>query len=278
MNHPWLHVGNPLSPEEWERISKIVATVGGSGVVRRMLATTGPLGSGMQTVPREHLVGITDGRVGILGNESLPVRFSARSGAIVPLIFKDFVLHWRDVLESRLERRFFSPAKAAAAAAFLALEEDKLVLFGDAELECPGLLNATGAETISGLKWENPGDAFKNLVRIRTSLQNIGHNGALAALVHPQIYSGMHRVIKGSGLLEIEHVKSILPGGVFKSPLLGAGTGLVVATAKQNLELLVAVDTTVAFLGARNMNLPFRVLKAVYLRINRPDAICGFRP
>jgi uncharacterized linocin/CFP29 family protein len=241
-----------------------------------MLPLTGPLGAGTQTVPEERLVGITEGSVGFLGEESPALKPSARSSGVVPLIFKDFVMHWRDVLESRVEQRQFSTAKAAAAAAFLALEEDKLLLFGHGGLRCSGLINEPGSKSLSGLSWHKLGDAFQNFMEIKSRLQQHGHNGPFAALVHPRIYSDMHRVLDGSGLLEIEHVKSILTSGVFKSPLLPPGGGLVIATAKQNAELLISFDTLVAFLGARNMNLPFRVMKAVYLRIHRPDAICTF--
>jgi uncharacterized linocin/CFP29 family protein len=86
----------------------------------------------------------------------------------------------------------------------------------------------------------------------------------------------MHRVFKGSSFLEISHVRALLTAGVFKSSLLLPGSGLVVSTGRQNLELSVSVETSVAFLGAKKMNLPFRVFKAIYLRILRTDAICTF--
>lgn len=277
MAYLWRHPRDPLLPEEKERLSKLVASVGASGVIRKFLSISGPLGSGTQTVPSERLVGITQGSIGFLGEAGSVLKPSARSSGVVPLIFKDFVLHWRDVLESRLEKRHFSTAKAAAAAAFLALEEDKLLLFGDDELRCSGLINTTGSTSLDGLSWDRPGDAFSNFVAARSNLQEAGHNEPFAALVHPQIYSEMHRVVDGSGLLEIDHVKSVMSAGVFKSSLLRPGTGLVIATARLNVELLVAFDTLVAFLGARKMNLPFRALKAVYLQIHRPDAICTFQ-
>jgi uncharacterized linocin/CFP29 family protein len=53
-------------------------------------------------------------------------------------------------------------------------------------------------------------------------------------------------------------------------------SGVLVSTERTNLEIVIAVDTSIAFLGAKKMNLPFRVFKAIYLRIMRGDAICAF--
>jgi uncharacterized linocin/CFP29 family protein len=241
-----------------------------------LLSVTGPLGAGSQTVGSEQFIGITEGRVGLLGDESSSVKASARSSGVVPILFKDFVLHWRDVEEARLNQSPLPASHAAAAAAFLSFEEDKLLLFGDRAVNCTGLASAEGRARFKGLGWNKPARAFSNFTMMTDHLRRLGHNGPFAAVVHPGIYSEMHRVVDGSDLLEIAHVKSLVTAGIFRSSLLAPGSGLIVAREKQNAELVIAIDTSVAFLGARLMNLPFRVLKAVYLRIHRGDAICTF--
>jgi uncharacterized linocin/CFP29 family protein len=40
------------------------------------------------------------------------------------------------------------------------------------------------------------------------------------------------------------------------------------------MDLAVAMDMVAAYLGAAQMNHPFRVLEALILRIKHPDAIC----
>jgi uncharacterized linocin/CFP29 family protein len=42
----------------------------------------------------------------------------------------------------------------------------------------------------------------------------------------------------------------------------------------QNFDLAVSQDFKTAYLGAQNMNHPFRVLESVVLRIKRPGSIC----
>jgi uncharacterized linocin/CFP29 family protein len=256
----------------------VTKVVGNGGVARRFIDVTGPLGAGVQTSPTDTLIGITEGYKGILGDEGSAVITGRRRSSIVPLIFKDFVVHWRDLEESRLTGAGIPVAEAAGAAAACALREDRLVLLGDKPLGRRGLMTAEGRLTLSGLNWDSPGDAFANFTRMIALLGSRGHTGPFAAVVHPAIYTGMHKVVEGSALLEIQHVKSLCAGGVFRSSLLARGSGLVVSAGKQNLDLVVSLDTSIAFLGARRLNLPFRVLKAVCLRILRSDSICTFEP
>jgi len=275
---PFTHTSDPLTPNEWEALNHIIRIVGNSTVTRRIIDVTGPLGAGIQTVPSESLVGITEGYKSILGSNGLAIKPGSRDSGIVPIIFKDFIIHWRDLEESRLTGQEFSKAKAAAAASSCARAEDKLVLFGHDALGYSGLMTDEGRNEVEGLEWKRPGDAFRNFTKMTGLLADKGHAGPYAAVVHPRIYTDMHRVLAGSALLEVIHVRSLLTSGVFRSELLLPNTGLVIATGRQHFELVISVDTSAAFLGARRMNLPFRIFKAIYLRIRRSDAICTFAP
>ena len=273
-----MRTNDPLTPGEWQVLDRTVKAVGNSTISRRIIETTGPLGAGMQTVPNESLVGITEGYKSILGLNGTPIKPEGRNSAIVPIIFKDFISHWRDIEESRLTGQGFPRAKAAAAASCCARAEDRLVLFGDEPLGYEGLMTAKGRNIFYGLEWDRPGDGFQNFTMMTKVLEQKGYAGPYAAVAHPRIYTNLHRVLPGSSFLEIVNVRALLTGGVFKSELLKPGTGLVIATGKQNFELMIGLDTSAAFLGARKMNLPFRVLKSIYLRIRRSDAICAFAP
>ncbi len=272
----FIHTGDALTPAEDEHLNRVVKAVGDATVARRFIDITGPLGAGVQTVPTDKLVGITEGYRSNLGSGGKAVKTESRDSAIIPIISKDFILHWRDVAEARLAHQVFPTSKAAAAASMVARSEDKLVLFGHQPYGYIGLMTVEGRTIATGLKWTNPGDAFENFIFMTKLLKQNGHSGPFAAVIHPRIYADMHRVLKGSSLLEIAHVRAVLTGGIFRSPLLAPRAGVVVSTGRQNLELLVSIDTSVAYLGRRNMNLMFRVLKGVYLRIHRPDAICTF--
>ena len=49
---------------------------------------------------------------------------------------------------------------------------------------------------------------------------------------------------------------------------------VLLSTGQENLDLAVALDMSVAYLGAEHMNHPFRVLESLILRIKHADAIC----
>ena len=275
---PFFHTTNPLTEREWSRLSQVVSQVGNATLTRRIIEVTAPLGPGQQTVPNEVLFGITEGYKRLLGTGGLALQTRKTSSGIVPIIFKDFVTHWRDLEESRLTSQAFPIAKAAAAAASCARAEDRLIFFGDREMGHSGLMTSEDRESLIGLDWQRAGSAFSNFTEITRKLAIKGFNGPFAAVMHPQIFAAMHRVLPRSSLLEVTHVRALLNGGIYKSELLPKQSGFVISMGRQNFELMVAVDTSAAFLGARQMNLPFRVFKAVYLRIKRSDAICVFQP
>lgn len=263
----YYHLRDPLRAEEWRQLADIVKAVGNATVARRFIQTT--YLAGAQTVPLA-TIGITEGH-----RDKAP---RGHKSAIVPIIFKDFTMHWRDLEESRLKRTPLPAAQAAAAAAACARSEDQLILFGEETLGHCGLMNAPGRNRIGNLRWDRPADAFNNFAQIAKLMLDRGHRGPFAAVVHPKVYSDMHRVFGQSALLEIAHVRALMGAGIYRSSLLEPGTGVIISTGRQNLELVVSIDTSIAFLGARKMNLPFRIFKAVCLRIYREDAICTFEP
>jgi len=276
----YAHHENPLSEEEWELINQIVIDVARRKLVgRRIIDIHGPLGPGIQTIIHEHFAGTTPGRIGLLGEQdSDPVRSVRRESASIPIIYKDFVIHWRDIESSRQNRIPLDPSIAAAAAAFCADREDDLIFNGDSEMNCEGLMTVDGRNTLKRRDWKVSGNAFSDVVDATELLINSGHYGPYAMVVSPVLYSQMHRVHQGTNVLEIEHIRELITDGVYQSPLLASGTGVIVATGKSNFDLAVAQDLTVAYLGAENMNHPFRVFESVYLRIKRHNAICTLEP
>ncbi|MEW6208295.1 MAG: family 1 encapsulin nanocompartment shell protein [Acidobacteriota bacterium] len=272
----FLHSRDPLTPQEWEMMNKAVRRIGNSSVSRRFIESTEEVGAGTQTAPTKALIGITEGRKGLMGDDRSAVTAMMNSAGIIPILHKDFILHWRDIEQTRATHQGIPLAKAAAAAAICARAEERFVLFGDEALGYEGLMNAGGRCVLTDIRWDRRGDAFDNFRKATRMLMSKGHTGPYAALVTPKTYANMHRIIDDSSLPEIAYVKELVTGGVFASPMMKHLSGLVVSVGRQNVELVVAVDTAAAFLGSKQMNPHFRVFKAVYLRILRSDAICTF--
>lgn len=275
-----LHEENPLNEREWEHLKSVVVDVARRRLVgRRIVDIFGPLGAGVQTIVHDHFSGTTMGAIGLLGEEdSDPMRSVRREAGIIPIIYKDFVIHWRDLETSRLTGVAFDPAIAAGAAAFCADREDHLIFFGDQEMGYEGLLTVDGRLTLELGDWSIPGNAFDDVVRATETLVKAGHYGPYAMVVTPELYSQMHRVHPGTNVLEIANIREIVVDGVYQSTLIGKNRAVIVSTGRQNFDLAVAQDLTVAYLGAENMNHPFRVFESVYLRIKRHSSICTLEP
>lgn len=270
------HDENPLDEREWEHMKSVVIDVARRRLVgRRIVDIHGPLGAGVQTIVHDHFSGTTMGSLDLLGEaESDPVRSFRREAGIIPIIYKDFILHWRDLETSRLTGVPFDTAIAAGAAAFCADREDHLIFHGDTEMGYEGLCTVDGRITMELADWTVPGNAFNNVVQATETLVRAGHYGPYALVVTPALYAQMHRMQPGTSVLEIQHIREIATDGVYQTPILGGDKAVLVSVGRQNFDLAVAQDLTVAYLGAEKMNHPFRVFESVYLRIKRHSSIC----
>lgn len=274
------HQENPLNDQEWENIKAVVIGVARRKLVgRRIVDLHGPLGAGVQTIVHDHFAGTQIGRIGLLGEEeSDPIRSVRRESGIIPLIYKDFILHWRDIETSRQAGTPLDAAAAAAAAAFCADAEDDLVFNGNAEMGYEGLMVVDGRRTMKRRNWAEAGNPFADVVDATHAMVEDGFYGPYAMVVSPILYTQMHQVHPGTGVIEIEHIRQLVTDGVYQSALIEDGFGMIVATGTQNFDLAVAQDLNVAYLGAQNMNHPFRVFESVYLRIKRHGSICTLEP
>ncbi|MGQ9525856.1 MAG: family 1 encapsulin nanocompartment shell protein [Armatimonadota bacterium] len=267
---------SPLTEQEWDQIDKAVVGVAKRQLVgRRFIEVFGPLGAGMQSVPLETYAGGALGEIAVMGEQDAqPVRAVKRSTVSAPVIFKDFLLHWRDIQATRQLGLPFDTSGAAAASAFCCFREDELVFNGASELGFHGLMTVPDRNVSPRGDWSEPGAGFQSVVAATQKLLSSGFYAPYALVTSPRMYALLHRVYVGGGALEIDHVRRLMDGGVFQSPVLGDDKAVVVALGPQNLDLAVAQDLVTAYLGPDGMDHRFRVLESVVLRIKRPGAIC----
>ncbi|MCL4458766.1 MAG: bacteriocin family protein [Chloroflexi bacterium] len=261
----------PLTAEQWEHIDKVVTEVAQRTLVgRRFIPIFGPLGVGIQVIPKPAFYGAE------AGVEELSKEKEARAAKYIPLytIQRDFVLHWRELETSKQLNMPLELGPAAASAAFCAQAEDNLIFNGNRGLGCEGLLNAEGRNLLPLSDWTATGNAFRDVVAATEKLLSAGFFGPYAAVLSPQLYAAIHKVYENTSVLEIEQVRKIITDGVYYSPSLLADSGLIVATGLQNMDLVIAQDLVTAFLETSNMDHRFRVLEILALRIKRPGAIC----
>lgn len=270
----------PLTAQDWNQIDTLVVDVARRMLVgRRFIHIFGPMGVGIQDVDYDMFSGTGPAQLAVFGEtETSVVKAAKRVHENIPLVYKDFMIYWRDIETSRQMGMPLDISAAAAASAFVAQREDQLIFNGDEECGYEGLASATGRLSIPARDWGEAGNGFQDLVDATASLLSHGFYGPYAVIVNPKAYSKLHRVYANSGVLEINHLREIATAGVFQSPTLTDIPGLVVSCGIQNFDLAIGQDLVTAYLGAENMNHPFRVFESLVLRIKRPQAICTFEP
>ncbi|WP_088105719.1 family 1 encapsulin nanocompartment shell protein [Halalkalibacter urbisdiaboli] len=265
----------PLNEQEFTQLDQTVIEMARSQLVgRRFISLHGPLGRGVQSIHTDIYLEDGQATIDFQGTNEGVESATKRVSYTLPMLYKDFVLYWRDVEQAKtlgIPVDFSAAANAARQVAYL---EDAMIFHGSEEFDIPGIMNVKGRLTHLMENWYESGHAFRDIVEARNKLMQMGHNGPYALIVSPELYALLHRVHKETNVLEIDHVRELITGGVFQSPVLKGKKGVVVNTGPHNLDLAVSEDFDTAYLGEEGMNHPFRVYETLALRIKRPSAIC----
>lgn len=275
MNKSQLYPDSPLTNQDFAQLDQTVIEAARRQLVgRRFIELYGPLGRGIQSVFNDIFVENHEAKMDFQGSFDTDIESSKRVNYTIPMLYKDFVLYWRDLEQAKVLDIPIDFSAAANAARDVAILEDQMIFHGSKEFDIPGLMNVKGRLTHLMGNWYESGSAFQDIVDARNKLLEMNHNGPYALVLSPELYSLLHRVHKDTNVLEIEHVRELVTDGVFQSPVLKGKTGVLVNTGRNNLDLAVSEDFETAYLGEEGMNHPFRVYETVVLRIKRPAAIC----
>lgn len=266
---------SPFDRPEWARLESTVIEAARRQLVgRRFIDIYGPLGEGIQSVSNDIFEESHGGGISLRGESLELSQPTRRVNLSIPMLYKDFILYWRDLEQAKTLGIPIDMSAAANAAVQCARLEDDLIFNGFSQFELPGLMNVKGRLTHIRDEWMKPGKAFEDTVAAISKLQQIGHNGPYAMVLSPALYSLLHRVHPGTNVLEIEHIRELITDGVFQSPEIKGKAGVIIATGQHNLDLAIAEDFYTAYLDTENMNHLFRVYEAIVLRIKRPSSIC----
>jgi uncharacterized linocin/CFP29 family protein len=270
----------PFGPAEWAAIDEAVVRTAQSVLIgRRFITLVGPFGPGVEALPNDVLTGGGGGRVDLLGDaEDEHLTIGRRQFLPLPLIYKDFWIHWRDLESSRLLGVPLDTGKAAAAASASAQTEDRLIFDGDVGLGLPGLRTVEGRQHVSMGNWDTMGSAFADVVEGIRVLTQAEFTGPYALAVSPRLYADLNRVFDATGVLELEQIEKLARRGVYPSAVLPEPGALLIDSGAQNLDLAVGLDLSTAYVESSNLNHHLRVLESLVLRIRRPGAIVTFEP
>ncbi|WP_209124279.1 family 1 encapsulin nanocompartment shell protein [Alkalihalobacillus sp. BA299] len=265
----------PLNQSEWDKLDEIVIENARRNLIgRRFMDIYGPLGQGVQSVVNDIFEETERGSISYHGEELDMSSSTQRIHLSIPLLYKDFGLYWRDIEQARALDIPIDFSPAANAVTQCALLEDDLIFNGSNEFNVPGLTNVKGHLSHIRSDWMKSGNAFTDVVEARNKLLKMGHSGPYALILSPELYALLHRVHQGTNVLEIEHVRELVTDGVYQTPVLKGQSGVLIATGRHNLDLVIAEDIETAYMDSENMNHLFRIYECIVPRIKRPSAIC----
>lgn len=267
----------PLSGTEWEQLDNVVTKTARQHLVgRRFIPVFGPFGAGMQTIHHDVHVGDPSITIDMTGEGGTPLGTGQREYKRLPILHKDFQIHWRDIETSHRLGVPLDLSLAAASAFFVANAEDNLIFHGNREQGLEGIFNTKQRNKVSKGDWTQPGVIFQDVVNASEKLGTAGFYGPYALVLSPKLFALANRVYENTGVLEIAQIEKIADGGVFRSSVLGENQAVLISTGAQNMDLAISQDLATAYLDTDNMNHLFRVMEILTLRIKRPGAICTF--
>ncbi|MBX3076521.1 bacteriocin family protein [Candidatus Obscuribacterales bacterium] len=267
----------PLSPEQANAmLQAAVMEVRRTVVARKLMALFGPLGAGTETVSLETIKKDSPAEIDLEGKpDPSPIGAHEKETYVrVPLIYKDFILHWRDVKYSQDTRSPLDNANAVRAAHQVGDAEDALLFNGNAELGIHGLLNCPGSQSVQGGDWSKAGDPVRDVYAALKKLLDAEHHFPYVLLTSVDMYEQLLKPVKESPVLELEQLSKLCSDGVLWSPQVPPKTAALLSTGSQNFDIAVAEDLSIAYLGPSDMNYRFRVYESLVLRVKRPTAIC----
>ena len=248
----------PVGGGTWDLLdTTMVEAAKGILAGRRLLGISGPFGLGLKAVP----MGDAPGRKGYIASDLLPV----------PLLQVSFCLGKRDLAAYERDGVAFDTCAITTAACACATTEDTLIFEGAPGI--PGLLSAKGSPSVKVSPWEAVGAAADEIIGAVTALDGEGFHGPYALGLAPARYNLLlRRYPQGEGT-ELDHLRTIVTGGIHKAPVLRDG-GVLLATGKQYAEIVLGQDMSVGFIGPAGENLEFSISESLVPVIHTPGAVC----
>lgn len=203
----------------------------------------------------------------------------------IPIIHKEYTLHWRDVLMRRNSGTDLNTQHAENAGRQVAEDEDKLILSGEYTgfnaLGIEGLCSATGRNTFNGADWNTASNAVTDVAKAKYYLRTDGYYGPYKLVMPSAIYYLIEELVSNTGKWYFEAIGELIGGveNILISDSLYASDGgqdsvLLVDTQPGNFGLVVGQDLSNHMAQKPNMNYFGRVWEAVAPVIKRPEAVC----
>ncbi|MCL2688264.1 MAG: bacteriocin family protein [Chitinispirillia bacterium] len=256
----------PFGSDIWEFIDKTVLSAASQNLCgRKLLHTEGPYGIDLKFVPSRDK-GIDDE-----SGEDLTV--SQAASAPLALLSAKFSIGARDIEQYTKHRIAFDTNEIISSTLAITAKEDKLIFEGSKSLGAPGLLNTPGIMKSKLKPWIKIGDAAESIIEAVDKLDSAGFHGPYSLALSAPLYNSLFKRYPQEEVLEIEHLKSLITGGIIKSSSL-KNTGVLINTGSRYASIVLGQDLAAGFEGPSGRDFVFTLSESVSLRVVVPQAVC----
>ena len=256
----------PFGSDVWEFIDKTVLSVASQNLCgRKLLHTEGPYGIDLKFVPSR------DKEVSDEGMENLTVSQSAPTA--LALLSTKFLIGARDIEQYTKNGIAFDTNEIISGALAITAKEDKIIFEGSKSLGVSGLLNTPGTQKTKLKAWSKIGDATESIIEAVDKLDSAGFHGPYSLALSAPLYNSLFKRYPQEEVLEIEHLKSLITGGIIKSSSL-KNTGVLINTGSRYASIVLGQDLTAGFEGPSGRDFVFTLSESVSLRVVIPQAVC----
>jgi uncharacterized linocin/CFP29 family protein len=159
------------------------------------------------------------------------------------------------------------PVEDAAEA--VARREEDLIYHGVDELGLPGLLTAPGRHVAACGDWSKVEQALTDVLAAVAQLDDSDFRGPYALALSPTRYNALFRRYEGSDMLQLDHLKRLCEGGVFKAAIEG---GLLVDPRAGDLK--VGQDLRVGYSANDGIHFKLFASESLVFLLTDAEAIC----
>lgn len=206
----------------------------------------------------------------------------------IPIIHKEYILHWRDILMRREGGEDLNTQHAENAALQVAEEEDKLILSGEYlgwnALGIAGLMNSvpvTSRTVATAARWGVQANVLPDVAAAKQGLRALGFYGPYRLIMQPRLYALLEILITNTDKWLFQAVGELIGGvenilvssNLFETAGGLTDSALLVDIGPGNLELLVGQDLTNYLHKLPSMNMQGKVWEAVVPVIKRPNCL-----
>lgn len=138
MGKTQLFPDSPLTDQDFSQLDQtVIDTARRQLIGRRFIELYGPLGRGIQSIFNDVFIENYEAKMDFQGSFDTDIETSKRVNYTIPLLYKDFVLYWRDLEQAKVLDIPIDFSAAANAARDVAILEDQMIFTDQRNLIFP---------------------------------------------------------------------------------------------------------------------------------------------